>query len=213
MSNRNHSNNNNNTVQFNLRIKTDIMAILQQIADDMNLTAGTLGTKIITDYVEFFYYKIQRGDVTLSQPILKTIFEALDSDMIDGIAKKTADYIISEIKAQEGNVTYEILIEHFSKWNKGNHLLFNRIKQKGSDMFVSKHSICRNWSEIQCKTYANTFETIGETILEKDYDSDDSYSLRDCKSQIKLFDENLDSLDLLDYHQSLPCLRAFGFCS
>ena len=166
-----------NTVQFNLRIKSDIMAILQQIADDMNLTAGTLGTKIITDYVEFFYYKIQRGDVTLSQPILKTIFEALDSKMIDEIAKNTASHILSEIKAQEGNVTYEILIEHFMKWNKGNHLLFNRIKQKGSDMFVSKHSICKNWSEIQCKTYANTFEMIGETVLEKSFESDDSYSL------------------------------------
>ncbi|MGI9567402.1 MAG: hypothetical protein ACR2LL_10380, partial [Nitrosopumilus sp.] len=154
--------NTKNTVQFNLRIKTDIMAIRQQIADDMNLTAGTLGTKI-TDYVEFFYYKIQRGDITLSQPILKAIFEALDSAKIDEIAKNTANYIISEIKAQEGNVTYEILIEHFLKWNKGNHLLFNRIKQKGSDMFVSKHSICKNWSEIQCKTYANTFEMVDET--------------------------------------------------
>ncbi len=168
---------NNNTVQFNLRVKTDIMAILQNIADDMNLSAGTLGTKIITDYVEFFYYKIQRGDVTLSQPILKSIFESLDSAKIDAIAKKTADYIISETRAQEGNVTYEILIEHFLKWNKGNHLLFNRIKQNGSDMFVSKHSIGRNWSEIQCKTYANVFETMGETVLEKDHDSDDSYSL------------------------------------
>jgi len=174
VSNHNHS---NNTVQFNLRIKTDIMAILQNIANDMNLTAGTLGTKIITDYVEFFYYKIQRGDVTLSQPILKSIFEGLDSAKIDEIAKKAADYIISEIKAQEGNVTYEILIEHFLKWNKGNHLLFNRIRQKGSDMFVSKHSICRNWSEIQCKTYANTFEMVGQTVLEKSFDSDDSYSL------------------------------------
>ena len=177
MSNHNH----NNTVQFNLRIKTDIMAILQQIADDMNLTAGTLGTKIITDYVEFLYYKIQRGDVTLSLPILKAIFEALDSDMIDSISKKTADHIHSEIKTQEGNVTYEILIEHFMKWNKGNHLLFNRIKQKGSDMFVSKHSICRNWSEIQCKTYANTFEMVGQTVLEKDYGSDDSYSFEIAK--------------------------------
>jgi len=177
VSNHNH----NNTVQFNLRIKTDIMAILQQIADDMNLTAGTLGTKIITDYVEFFYYKIQRGDVTLSQPILKTTFEALDSKMIDEIAKKTAKYILSEIKAQEGNITYEILIEHFLKWNKGNHLLFNRIKQKGSDMFVSKHSVCKNWSEIQCKTYANTFEMVGETVLGKDFDSDDSYSLEIAK--------------------------------
>lgn len=157
------------------------MAILQQIADDMNLTAGTLGTKIITDYVEFFYYKIQRGDVTLSQPILKAIFEALDSAKIDDIAKKTADYIHSEIKTQEGNVTYEVLIEHFMKWNKGNHLLFNRIKQKGSDMFVSKHSICRNWSEIQCKTYANTFEMVGKTVLDRDFDSDDSYSLEIAK--------------------------------
>ena len=170
-------NNNNNTVQFNLRIKTDIMAILQNIADDMNLSAGTLGTKIITAYVEFFYYKIQRGDVTLSQPILKTIFEALDSKMIDEIAKKTAKYVISEIRAQEGNITYEILIEHFLKWNKENHLLFKRIRQKDSDMFVSKHSICRNWSEIQCKTYSNTFEMVGQTILEKSFDSDDSYSL------------------------------------
>ena len=168
---------NNNTVQFNLRVKTDIMAILQNIADDMNLSAGTLGTKIITDYVEFFYYKIQRGDVTLSQPILKSIFEALDSAKIDTIAKKTADYIISETRAQEGNVTYDVLIEHFLKWNKGNHLLFNRIKQNGSDMFVSKHSIGRNWSEIQCKTYSNVFEMIGETVLEKSFDSDDSYSL------------------------------------
>ena len=172
----------NNTVQFNLRIKTDIMAILQQIADDMNLTAGTLGTKIITDYVEFFYYKIQRGDITLSQPILKSIFEGLDSDKIDEIAKKTSKYIISEIKAQEGNVTYEIIIEHFMKWNKGNHLLFNRIKQKGSDIFVSKHSICKNWSEIQCKTYANVFDSIGQTVLSKDYDSEDSYSIEVAKT-------------------------------
>ena len=173
MSNHNH----NNTVQFNLRIKSDIMAILQNIADDLNLTAGTLGTKIITDYVEFFYYKIQRGDITLSQPILKAVFEALDSKMIDEIAKKTANYVISEIRAQEGNVTYEILIEHFLKWNKGNHLLFNRIRQKGSDMFVSKHSICRNWSEIQCKMYADVFEMVDQTVLEKSFDSDDSYSL------------------------------------
>ena len=175
------SNNNKNTVQFNLRIKTDTMAILQQIADDMNLTAGTLGTKIITDYVEFFYYKIQRGDITLSQPILKAIFKGIDSEKIDEIVKNTSKYILSEIKAQEGSVTYEILIEHFMKWNKGNHLLFNRIKQKGSYMFVSKHSICRNWSEIQYKTYANVFEMVGRTVLSRDYDSDDSYSMEVAK--------------------------------
>ena len=48
-------------------------------------------------------------------------------------------------------------------------------------MFVSKHSICRNWSEIQCKTYANVFDMVGQTVLSEDYDSDDSYSLEIAK--------------------------------
>jgi len=44
-------------------------------------------------------------------------------------------------------------------------------------MFVSKHNICRAWSEIQCKTYAKAFKLIGQTVLEMDYDSDESFSL------------------------------------
>ena len=164
-------------VQFNLRIKNDILTVLKQIAKEMSLTPSSFGAKIITDYIEFYNYKIQRGDVTLSQPILKAIFEALDTDKITQISKDTASHIISEIKAQEGDITYDVLTEHFLKWNKGNHLVFNRIQRKDSDMFVSKHSICRNWSEVQCKTYANVFEMAGYTVLSKDHDSDDSYSL------------------------------------
>jgi len=44
-------------------------------------------------------------------------------------------------------------------------------------MFVSKHNICRIWSEIQCKTYAKAFELVGETVLEMDFESDESFSL------------------------------------
>ena len=109
----------NAAVQFNLRIKKDTLTILKQIAKEMNLTASSFGAKIITDYVEFYNYKIQRGDVTLSQPILKTIFEAVDPKKISQISKNTASHIISEIKAQEGEITYDVLIEHFLKWNKG----------------------------------------------------------------------------------------------
>ena len=164
-------------VQFNLRIKPDSLAILQQIAKEMNLTPSSLGAKIITDYLEFYYYKIQRGDITLSQPILKAMFEAINPKKINQISRVTANHILSEIKSQEGRITYDVLVEHFLEWNRGNHLTFNKISQKDSDLFISKHSICRNWSEIQCKTYANAFEMAGQIVLEQDFRSDDSYSL------------------------------------
>ena len=51
-----------------------------------------------------------------------------------------------------------------------NHLLFNRIMQKGSGHVYLKAFHLRNWSEIQCKTYVNTFEMVGEAVLEKSFD-------------------------------------------
>jgi len=164
-------------VQFNLRIKPDALTALQHVAKEMNLTPSSLGAKIITDYLEFFYYKIQRGDVILSPQILKAMFDAIDPKKINLISHTAANHVVSEIKSQEGKITYDVLVEHFLEWNRGNHLIFKKIPQKDSDLFVSKHSICRNWSEIQCKTYANAFEMIGQTVLEIDFDSDDSYSL------------------------------------
>ncbi|WP_420546159.1 hypothetical protein [Nitrosopumilus sp.] len=168
-------------VQFNLRIKPDTLEILQHVAKGLNLTPSSLGAKIITDYLEFYYYKIQRGDIILSPSILKAVFKAIDPKKIDQISHITAKHILSEIKSQEGKTTYDVLVGHFLKWNHGNHIVFNKISQKDSDLFVSKHSICRNWSEIQCKTYASVFEMVGQTIVSKDYDSDDSYSLEVAK--------------------------------
>lgn len=98
--------------------------------------------------------------------------------MIDSLPDSvTANHIVSEIKSQEGKITYDVMVEHFLEWNKENHLIFNKMPQKDSDLFVSKHSICRNWYEIQCKTHANAFEMAGQIVLEKDFDSSDSYSL------------------------------------
>ncbi|NNL59418.1 MAG: hypothetical protein HKP31_08175 [Nitrosopumilus sp.] len=123
--------------QLNLRIASSDLALLTEIANDMNLSVGTLGSKVITDFVQFYYYKIQRGDITLSKPILKKLFEAIDPSKTDEIAEYVSQYVFSEIKAQVGTVTYKILVEHFLKWNKGNHLLFNKLPQKDSDLFIS----------------------------------------------------------------------------
>ena len=163
--------------QLNIRLDSVTTSIFNQVAAEMNLSPGTLGTKVITDFVQFYYYKIERGDLTISQPILKAILSITKSDQIEQVAKTNADYILSEIKSQEGKITYENLIERILKWNKGNHLIFNRVHHDGSDIFVSKHSLGKKWSKLQCLTYKFVFEGIDQTIMETDYDSDNSFSL------------------------------------
>jgi len=165
--------------QVNTQLDNEDYAIFLDIADGQNLKPSALLGKIAKNYIHFYYYKIQRGDITLSQPVLKKFFESLDPKKYDTIAEYNSKYMVDEIKAQEGKVTYDILVDHCLKWNKGNHILFKKIENKvdKSDMFVSKHNICRAWSEIQCKTYAKAFKLIGQTVLEMDYDSDESFSL------------------------------------
>ena len=164
-------------IQTNVRLPSEIHAILEHIANNMSITSASLSTKIITEYVEFYYYKIQRGDMTLSQPILKKMFDAIDSSKIDEIAQFTAKFILSEISIQEGEIPYDTFVQRIIKWNKGNNLNFNKIKKPDTELFISKHSLGKNWSELQCKIYANAFEAIGCTVIEKNFDSPDFYSI------------------------------------
>ena len=164
-------------IQTNIRLNEEVHTILQNIADESNLSFSALTTKILTDYVQFYYYKIERGDITISQPILKKIISGIDPTKIDDIATFNSQFMIAEMRAQEGEVTYDILTKRALKWNKGNHLIFNKIEQEGKDVFVSIHSLGQKWSELQCKTYKHAFESIGQTILSEKYDSEDSFSL------------------------------------
>jgi len=64
------------------------------------------------------------------------------------------------------------LIDHILKWNKGNHLIFNKIEKDDCDVFISRHNLGRNWSEIECKTYTTAFELIGETVINAEFEDD-----------------------------------------
>ena len=164
--------------QVNVQLGDDDYAAFVIAADDLNLKLSTLLGKAAKDWIQFYYYKIQRGDITLSKSIIKKIFESIDSKKYDGIAEYNSTYMINEMKSQEGDLPYLIFVDHILKWNKGNHITFKKIPQDGADMFISKHNICSAWSEIQCKTYAKAFKLIGETVLDMEYDSDESFSLK-----------------------------------
>ena len=85
--------------------------------------------------------------------------------------------MIQEMRLQEVDVTYSILSDRILKWNKGNRLQLNKIKQNDShndclDVFISKHNLGCNWSELECKTYTKAFEMIGQNVVSSEYEED-----------------------------------------
>ena len=111
------------------------------------------------------------------------MFESIDPKKKQEIIDFTSDFMVSEIKVQERKIICEKLLERIIKWNKG-RFQFNKIQQEDSDLIISKHSMGKMWSEIQCKTYAKCFETTGETVLDIDYESNDSYSIEVAKHSL-----------------------------
>jgi len=165
--------------QLNIRLDHENFTLLNQISKDTKQSPGTVGSQIVSQWIEFYYYKIHRGDVIFPKQVLRKIVDILDKSKIDKVSKFMAKHIIKEIRLQEGTVTYPVLVEHILKWNNVNHLSLNRIKQNnnnhndyGSDIFVSKHSLGCNWSELECKTYTNAFEMMGQSVISNEYDED-----------------------------------------
>jgi len=168
--------------QLNIRLDHENFIVLNQISKDTKQSPSTVGSQIVSQWIEFYYYKIHRGDVIFSKQVLRKIISILNKSKIDRISKSMAKHIIKEIKLQEGEVTYPVLVEHILKWNSLNHLSINRIKQSSSDnhhnddycadVFVSKHSLGCNWSELESKTYTKAFEMVGQSVISHEYDED-----------------------------------------
>ena len=164
--------------QLNVRLSHKNFVILEQISKDINQSPSTVGSQIISQWIEFYYYKIHRGDVVLSRQILRKIIGILDKSKIDEVSKFMAKHIINEIRLQEGEVTYPVLTEHILKWNKGNGLQLNKIRHNDNhndeclDVFISKHNLGCNWSELECKTYTNTFEMVKQNVVSSEYDEE-----------------------------------------
>ena len=169
---------NKKTHQLNIRLNQENFILLNKISKDTKQGPSTIGSQIISQWIEFYGYKIHKGDVIFPKQILKKIIGILDKSKINQVSEFMARHIIKEIKLQEGDVTYSVLSDHILKWNKVNRLQLNRLRQNNndngdcSDVFISKHNLGCNWSELECKTYTKAFELIGENVISSEYDED-----------------------------------------
>ncbi|MDH3793763.1 MAG: hypothetical protein OER78_01655, partial [Nitrosopumilus sp.] len=108
------------TYQLNIRLDHENFTLLKQISKDAKQSPSTVGSQIISQWMEFYYYKIHRGDVIFSKQVLKKIIGILNKSDIDKISEFMAKHMIKEMRLQEVDVTYAILSDRILKWNKGN---------------------------------------------------------------------------------------------
>ena len=121
------------THQLNIRLNHENFILLNQMSKDTKQGPSTIGSQIVSQWIEFYCYKIHKGDVIFSKQILKKIIGILDKSKIDKVSEFMARHIIKEIKLQEGDVTYPVLSDHILKWNKVNRLQLNRIRQNNNN--------------------------------------------------------------------------------
>ena len=145
---------------ISLRLDEETADLLDKIAETQYSTTSTLCQKVLKRYVAFFSKKEGR-DITLGRDVIKFITNAMDPKEIDRASSLISDYIIAEIRIQEGHITLEILENRLEKWNQGNSMEFNKIETLNSIIYTSNHKMGEKWSECQGKTYQKLFQKMG----------------------------------------------------
>jgi hypothetical protein len=95
----------------------------------------------------------------------------LDSSKIDECTEDIASYILGEMKIQVGKLDYEEFENRLLKWNKENNIEFAKFEERDSIIYVSRHDLGRNWSELQCKIYTMMLKKMDKTVLEYELDN------------------------------------------
>jgi len=138
----------NKMYQLNIRLDEKNFEILGKISDKSNQSPSALGSCVVKHWIELYYCKMRRGDIIFSQPILKKLLNSLDESHIDEISEFVAKHIIKEIKMQEGDVDYSILVDHILKWNRANHLHMCRIEK--TDHNSNESDVFASWQNCHC---------------------------------------------------------------
>ena len=157
--------------QFNFRFDKQYSEKLKKTAEEKETKPSSLAADIVKKSLDFWEKKRERGEITQARFIIAKYMSILDSSKIDECIDDITSYILSEMKIQVGNLDFEEFEKRILKWNKENNIEFAKFESNDSITYISKHDLGRNWSDLQCKTYATMLEKMERTVVEKDFDN------------------------------------------
>ena len=156
--------------QFNFRLDETYSKKLKKAADEKDIKSSTLAADIVKKSLDFWEKKRERGEVTQSHYVIAKYMDILKTSRIDDCVSDISSYVLSEMKIQMGTLDFEEFEKRILKWNKENSIEFVKFREIDSIVYVSKHDLGRNWSELQCKVYVKMLETMNRTIINKEFD-------------------------------------------
>lgn len=156
--------------QFNFRLDERYSKKLRKTADEKDIKPSTLAADIVKKSLDFWEKKRERGELTQAHFVIAKYMSILDSSKIDDCVDDIASYVLSEMKIQVGSLSFEEFEKRILKWNKENAVEFARFEETDSVIYVSKHDLGKNWSELQCKVYSSMLEKMDRMVVEKEFD-------------------------------------------
>ena len=155
--------------QYQFRLEDEDAKIFEEILEEDERNPSEMTRIIMKRYLRFRRTKTQRGDVTISKALLRSRHEGIKKTEITTIAEKDARYVISEMKKQESNLTFNELVKRIKEWNKESKIRLVIEPIGNNTAFSQLHDLGGKWSEIQCKMYCKMFEIIGCTVITKEW--------------------------------------------
>lgn len=152
--------------QVNPRIPESIHKTLEQDALSMGLSVNQMASHILEQYYMIEYPRIKRGDVTIMRRVLEKIVRCSENkaELIQN-ATHSADEILSEIRTEVDDVSYDFLHKKIMEWHNSNKFKINRFENTERRKYVIKHDMGARWSEFHCIMYKTLFEKVGESVV------------------------------------------------
>ncbi|GKS67351.1 hypothetical protein YTPLAS73_08980 [Nitrosarchaeum sp.] len=157
--------------QFNFRLDGLYSKKIKRAADENGIKSASLAAKLIKKSLDFWEKKGERGEITQARIIIAKYMEMIDESKIDEHIDDIVSYILGEMKMQVGKIDFIEFERRIMEWNKENRIEFAKFEEADSVVYLSKHDLGKNWSEIQCKVYSRMFEKMGKTVVESEFDN------------------------------------------
>ncbi len=157
--------------QFNFRLDEKYSNKLKKVADEKETKPSSLAADIVKKSLDFWEKKRERGEITQARFVIAKYMNILDASKIDECTEDIASYILGEMKIQVGKLDYEEFEKRLLKWNKENNIEFAKFEELDSIIYLSKHDLGRNWSELQCKIYIAMLKKMDKIVLENELDN------------------------------------------
>lgn len=143
----------NHTVNLSCRIDKDVYEVLSKDADEKGISLNSLVNSIAKKFTSWEIYSSDIKLVPLSKEALEKIFDALDDQAIQQVAKKIGGDVIREIVFLSFNeMNFENLIQAILL----NSTRFGTVKHEviGSKHIINiHHGICLNFSKFLFNTH------------------------------------------------------------